>query len=72
VCRRRGQLLTAFIVCYSLTGFIAGYASGGFYARNGGKVDHLLLFRVFVVSVDVCCALRVLEIISFVNCAFDI
>jgi transmembrane 9 superfamily protein 3 len=33
----RGQLLTAFIICYSLTAFIGGYASGGYYARNGGK-----------------------------------
>merc|ERR1719439_443066 len=32
----RGAILTAFIVCYALTSFVAGYASGGLYARNDG------------------------------------
>jgi transmembrane 9 superfamily protein 3 len=29
--------VTAFIVCYAFTSFIAGYGGGGFYSRNGGK-----------------------------------
>eukprot|EP00850_Spirogloea_muscicola_P016317 SM000131S26747 [mRNA] locus=s131:285974:290027:+ [translate_table: standard] len=33
----RGTIATAFIICYSLTSFIAGYVSGGFYSRNDGK-----------------------------------
>eukprot|EP00009_Paramoeba_aestuarina_P014682 CAMPEP_0201542218 /NCGR_PEP_ID=MMETSP0161_2-20130828/71913_1 /ASSEMBLY_ACC=CAM_ASM_000251 /TAXON_ID=180227 /ORGANISM="Neoparamoeba aestuarina, Strain SoJaBio B1-5/56/2" /LENGTH=278 /DNA_ID=CAMNT_0047949845 /DNA_START=242 /DNA_END=1075 /DNA_ORIENTATION=- len=33
----RGSLSTALIVSYALTSFIAGYASGGYYARNSGK-----------------------------------
>lgn len=33
---RRGAIVTAFIVCYALTSFIAGYVSGGFYSRNDG------------------------------------
>ena len=35
--RRRGTIVTAFIVCYALTSFIAGYVSGGFYSRNDGE-----------------------------------
>jgi hypothetical protein len=34
---QRGTVVTAFIVCYALTSFIAGYGGGGYYARNGGK-----------------------------------
>jgi len=33
----RGTTVTAFIVCYAFTSFIAGYSSGGYYARNEGK-----------------------------------
>ncbi|BDA44667.1 Transmembrane 9 superfamily member 3 [Coccomyxa sp. Obi] len=33
----RGTIVTVFIVCYALTSFVAGYVSGGYYARNGGK-----------------------------------
>ncbi|CAL5229553.1 g12903 [Coccomyxa viridis] len=33
----RGTIVTVFIICYALTSFVAGYVSGGFYARNGGK-----------------------------------
>ncbi|KAG0555573.1 hypothetical protein M758_12G182400 [Ceratodon purpureus] len=33
----RGAIVTAFIVCYALTSFIAGYVSGGFYSRHDGK-----------------------------------
>eukprot|EP00899_Mesostigma_viride_P027506 jgi/Mesvir1/7940/Mv11860-RA.1 len=33
----RGAIVTAFIVCYALTSFIAGYVSGGFYSRSEGK-----------------------------------
>ncbi|EPS65883.1 hypothetical protein M569_08888, partial [Genlisea aurea] len=33
----RGAIITTFIVCYAFTSFIAGYVSGGMYARNGGK-----------------------------------
>ncbi|KAK9908535.1 hypothetical protein WJX75_009309 [Coccomyxa subellipsoidea] len=33
----RGTIVTVFIVCYALTSFVAGYVSGGFYARNAGK-----------------------------------
>eukprot|EP01089_Gocevia_fonbrunei_P013918 TRINITY_DN3680_c0_g3_i1.p1 TRINITY_DN3680_c0_g3~~TRINITY_DN3680_c0_g3_i1.p1 ORF type:complete len:360 (+),score=58.90 TRINITY_DN3680_c0_g3_i1:757-1836(+) len=33
---RRGTVVTAFIICYALTSFIAGYGGGGYYARNGG------------------------------------
>lgn len=32
----RGTIVTAFIVCYALTSFIAGYVSGGYHARNDG------------------------------------
>lgn len=34
---QRGTVVTAFILCYALTSFIAGYGGGGYYARNGGK-----------------------------------
>lgn len=34
---QRGTVVTAFIICYALTSFIAGYGGGGYYARNGGK-----------------------------------
>ncbi|KAK9834844.1 hypothetical protein WJX81_003258 [Elliptochloris bilobata] len=33
----RGTIVTVFIVSYALTSFVAGYVSGGFYARNDGK-----------------------------------
>lgn len=33
----RGTTVTAFIVCYAFTSFIAGYGGGGYYARNEGK-----------------------------------
>lgn len=33
----RGTIVTAFIVCYAFTSFIAGYGGGGYYARNEGK-----------------------------------
>ncbi len=33
----RGTILTVFIVCYSLTSFVGGYVSGGYYARNEGR-----------------------------------
>lgn len=35
--RRRGTIVTAFIICYALTSFVAGYVSGGFYSRSDGK-----------------------------------
>jgi len=35
--RGRGTVVTAFIICYAFTSFVAGYGSGSFYARNGGK-----------------------------------
>jgi len=34
---QRGTVVTAFIVCYAFTSFVAGYGGGGYYARNGGK-----------------------------------
>lgn len=36
--RRRGTIVTAFIVCYALTSFVGGYVSGGFYSRNDGGI----------------------------------
>lgn len=33
----RGSTVTAFVVCYAFTSFIAGYGGGGYYARNEGK-----------------------------------
>jgi len=33
----RGTIVTAFIVSYAFTSFIAGYGGGGYYARNDGK-----------------------------------
>jgi transmembrane 9 superfamily protein 3 len=33
----RGTIVTAFIICYALTSFVAGYVSGGFYSRSDGK-----------------------------------
>lgn len=33
----RGTVVTAFILCYAFTSFIAGYGGGGYYARNEGK-----------------------------------
>jgi transmembrane 9 superfamily protein 3 len=33
----RGTIVTAFIVSYAFTSFVAGYGGGGFYARNDGK-----------------------------------
>jgi transmembrane 9 superfamily member 3 len=35
--RNRGTVVTAFVVCYAFTSFVAGYAGGGYYARNGGR-----------------------------------
>jgi len=34
---RRGTIVTAFIVTYSLTSFVAGYVSGSYYQQNSGK-----------------------------------
>jgi len=34
---RRGTIVTAFIVVYALTSFVAGYVSGSNYQKNGGK-----------------------------------
>eukprot|EP00887_Chlorella_sp_A99_P006658 scaffold3.g6658.t1 len=34
----RGMIVTVFIIVYALTSFVGGYASGGFYARNDGKL----------------------------------
>lgn len=33
----RGTTVTAFIICYAFTSFIAGYGGGGYYARNNGS-----------------------------------
>jgi len=33
----RGTVVTAFMLCYAFTSFVAGYGGGGFYARNEGK-----------------------------------
>jgi len=33
----RGTTVTAFIICYAFTSFVAGYGGGGYYARNQGK-----------------------------------
>jgi len=33
----RGTVVTAFILTYAFTSFVAGYSGGGYYARNGGK-----------------------------------
>lgn len=33
----RGAIVSAFLICYALTSFIAGYGGGSFYARNDGK-----------------------------------
>eukprot|EP00002_Diphylleia_rotans_P006495 TRINITY_DN15858_c0_g1_i1.p1 TRINITY_DN15858_c0_g1~~TRINITY_DN15858_c0_g1_i1.p1 ORF type:complete len:588 (+),score=99.67 TRINITY_DN15858_c0_g1_i1:60-1823(+) len=35
--RGRGSITTAFIVCYALTSFVGGYASGSLYMRCKGK-----------------------------------
>lgn len=35
--RRRGTITTVFIVSYALTSFFGGYASGAYFARNGGR-----------------------------------
>eukprot|EP00250_Pteridium_aquilinum_P031290 c4336_g1_i1 orf=498-2270(-) len=45
----RGAIVTAFIVCYALTSFIAGYVSGGLYSRNDGKywIKSMLLTASF-------------------------
>eukprot|EP01125_Pyxidicula_operculata_P009058 TRINITY_DN2993_c0_g1_i1.p1 TRINITY_DN2993_c0_g1~~TRINITY_DN2993_c0_g1_i1.p1 ORF type:complete len:580 (-),score=141.83 TRINITY_DN2993_c0_g1_i1:196-1935(-) len=34
---RRGTIVTAFIVTYSLTSFVGGFMSGSYYLKNGGK-----------------------------------
>lgn len=34
---QRGSVVTVFMVCYAFTSFVAGYASGANYLRNGGK-----------------------------------
>jgi len=33
----RGTTVTAFILCYAFTSFVAGYGGGGYYSRNDGK-----------------------------------
>jgi transmembrane 9 superfamily protein 3 len=33
----RGSMVTAFVVCYAFTSFVAGYGGGGYYLRNDGK-----------------------------------
>ena len=30
-------MVTAFVVCYAFTSFVAGYGGGGYYLRNDGK-----------------------------------
>lgn len=53
----RGTTVTAFIVCYAFTSFIAGYSSGGLYTRNGGQqwiqcmIVTALLFPAICVSI---------------------
>lgn len=50
----RGTIVTVFIVCYALTSFVGGYVSGGFYARNDGKLwiqTMLLTATIFPLSV---------------------
>ena len=45
----RGTIVTAFIVCYSLTSFVAGYVAGGYHARNEGKNwIHAMLLTAFL------------------------
>jgi transmembrane 9 superfamily protein 3 len=34
---KRGSIVTYFIICYTLTSIIGGYASGNFYNSNSGK-----------------------------------
>lgn len=44
----RGAIMTALVICYTLTSFIGGYASAGFYTRMGGKnwIQVLLLTSI--------------------------
>jgi transmembrane 9 superfamily protein 3 len=34
---KRGSIVTYFVICYSFTSIIGGYASGNYYNSNGGK-----------------------------------
>jgi len=33
----RGTIMTALVICYTLTSFVGGYGSGSFYMKMGGK-----------------------------------
>jgi len=50
----RGTIVTAFVVCYAFTSFIAGYGGGGFYARNDGKhwIQTMLVTALFFPTVS--------------------
>ena len=51
----RGTIVTVFIVCYALTSFVGGYASGGFYARHDGHAwirTMILTANIFPLTVS--------------------
>lgn len=50
----RGSAMTAFLVCYSLTSLIAGYASAGFYKQNGGAEWKKAMLATAVLYPGVC------------------
>jgi len=53
----RGTTVTAFIVCYAFTSFVAGYGGGGYYARNEGK--HWIKCMVLTATLfpGICCGI---------------
>lgn len=63
--RSRGAIVTAFVICYTITSFVGGYGGGGFYQRNNGKnwIKNVLLTSCFFPGVCFCIAF-VLDLIA--------
>ena len=47
--RTRGTIITALVVGYALSSFIAGYVSGGYYLRCGGEITGKLSRSVHLI-----------------------
>jgi transmembrane 9 superfamily protein 3 len=50
----RGSAMTAFLVCYSLTSLIAGYAGASFYKQNGGTEWKKCMLATAVLYPSIC------------------
>jgi len=66
---KRGTVVTAFIVCYAFTSFVAGYGGGGYYARNGGK--HWIKCMVLTATLFPGICFLIAFLLNFIALSYD-